>query len=122
MKFLTICFSEFLCTLSKVASHILFHGSDKHFCIFSVSKKKILVSVSFFPVHALLRNQIRLTVINESLIIYRLIGLFNSALKHLHLELSRCASCVARCIPPCDLCAYFRNPQGQTISSWILVY
>ncbi len=23
---------------------------------------------------------------------------------------------------PCDLCAYFRNPQGQTISSWILVY
>ncbi len=37
-------------------------------------------------------------------------------------KLSRCASCVARCIPPCDLCAYFRNPQGQTISSWILVY
>ena len=37
-------------------------------------------------------------------------------------ELSRCASCVARCIPPCDSCAYFRNPQGQTISSWILVY
>jgi hypothetical protein len=23
---------------------------------------------------------------------------------------------------PCDLCVYFRNPQGQTISSWILVY
>ncbi len=38
------------------------------------------------------------------------------------LKLSRCASCVARCIPPCDLCAYFRNPQGKTISSWILVY
>ena len=37
-------------------------------------------------------------------------------------KLSRCASCVARCIPLCDLCAYFRNPQGQTISSWILVY
>ncbi len=37
-------------------------------------------------------------------------------------KLSRCASCVARCIPPCDLCAYFRNPQGQTISSGILVY
>ncbi len=37
-------------------------------------------------------------------------------------KLSRCASCVARCIPPCELCAYFRNPQGQTISSWILVY
>jgi hypothetical protein len=31
-------------------------------------------------------------------------------------QLSRCASCVARCIPPCNLCAYFRNPQGQTIS------
>jgi hypothetical protein len=39
-----------------------------------------------------------------------------------NVKLSRCASCVARCIPPCDLCAYFRNPQGQTISSWILVY
>ncbi len=38
------------------------------------------------------------------------------------LKLSRCASCVARCVPPCNLCAYFRNPQGQTISSWILVY
>ena len=37
-------------------------------------------------------------------------------------QLSRSASCVARCIPPCDLCAYFSNPQGQTISSWILVY
>jgi hypothetical protein len=37
-------------------------------------------------------------------------------------KLSRCASCVARCIPPCNLCAYFRNPQGQTISSWILMY
>ncbi len=39
-----------------------------------------------------------------------------------YLKLSRCASCVARCILPCDLCAYFRNLQGQTISSWILVY
>jgi hypothetical protein len=29
-------------------------------------------------------------------------------------KLSRCASC--------DLCAYFRNPQGQAISSWILAY
>ncbi len=38
------------------------------------------------------------------------------------IKLSRCASCVAKCIPPCDLCAYFRNLQGQTISSWILVY
>ena len=38
------------------------------------------------------------------------------------IKLSRCASCVAKCIPPCDLCAYFRNPQGQIISSWILVY
>ncbi len=35
-----------------------------------------------------------------------------------NIKLSRCASCVARCIPPCDLCAYFRNLQGQTISSW----
>ncbi len=42
--------------------------------------------------------------------------------KRLKIQLSRCASCVARCIPPCNLCAYFRNPQGQTISSWILVY
>jgi hypothetical protein len=40
----------------------------------------------------------------------------------IHFKLSRCASCVARCIPPCDLCASFRNPQGQTISSWIHVY
>ncbi len=32
---------------------------------------------------------------------------------NIKLKLSRCASCVARCIPPCNLCAYFRNPQGE---------
>jgi hypothetical protein len=39
-----------------------------------------------------------------------------------NIKLSRCASCVARCIPPCNLCAYLRNTKGQTIRLWTLLY
>jgi hypothetical protein len=38
------------------------------------------------------------------------------------MKLSICTSCVARCTPSCNLCAYFRNLLGQIISSWILSY
>jgi hypothetical protein len=37
-------------------------------------------------------------------------------------KLSRCASCVARCIPPWDLCAYFRNPPSQKMRPRTLFY
>jgi len=40
---------------------------------------------------------------------------------YLH-KLSRCASCVARCIPPCDLCAFLRNCHSQTMRSLTILY
>ncbi len=36
-----------------------------------------------------------------------------------NIKLSRCASCVARCIPFCDLGAYSRKPWALKLRSWI---